>query len=180
MLVIPCAAPFAELTPMTEYDEYERLSMFFSNGGRAAGYISGGPETWTGVTWNSEGYVTAIAFEAVQGNINGTLVLRNFTALETLVINNASMIEINLSGCTALQTFNLSDNSYRQGTAVDFTGCSALVELYASDILDIDPTIFPNLEIFHYYDGTPQMFDFSAVPNLRELLLWGHPRGGRP
>lgn len=85
------------------------------------------PSTWTGVTWNSDGYVSEIDFSYKW--LDGNLDCSDFAGLTKLNVYGNSFTEINLDNDTNLISLDCSYNNLSE-SGITLTDCISLNELY--------------------------------------------------
>ncbi len=83
--------------------------------------------TWTGIIWNSSGHVTSIDLSYL--DLEGTLDLSDFTAIESVNLAGNKLTSIVLTDCDTLINLNVSANNL---TSLDVSDCTDLEALDCS------------------------------------------------
>lgn len=114
-----------------EYNAIEQTKLSslynYSNNANLLDWDITDPSSWTGITWNSSGNVTAIDLSSLE--LEGALDLSGFTALESVNASGNSFSSLDVSGCTALTALDVSGNNL---TSVDVSDCTDLETLDCS------------------------------------------------
>ena len=85
------------------------------------------PSTWTGITWNSSGNVTAIDLQYL--DLEGLLDLSDFSAIESVNLAGNKLTSIDLTDCDSLINLNVSSNNL---ASLDVSDCTELETLDCS------------------------------------------------
>ncbi len=127
--------PETEQVSVPEYPE-EEFESFASEGDALAafaeensslGWDLSNPEACEGLTFDSNGKVTAIKLNFV--DLHGVLNLGGFSELQSVSVSANYITAINLKGCVSLKYLDVSDNEL---TALNLSDCTALGELNCS------------------------------------------------
>jgi|GEM_PF-656714 len=113
------------------YNNYEssKLCSFYNqiNNSTLLDWDTTDQSTWTGITWNSSGNVTAIELPYL--DLEGTLDLSDFSSLESVNIAGNKLTSIDLTDCDSLINLNVSSNNL---TSLDVSDCTELETLDCS------------------------------------------------
>lgn len=126
------------------------------------------PSTWLGITWNSSGNVTAIELPYL--DLEGTLDLSDFSALESVNLAGNKLTSIDLTDCDSLINLNVSANNL---TSLDVSDCTELETLDCSfndlSTSGLDVSANTALTTLTCDDCGLTTLNVSALPALEEL-----------
>ena len=105
------------------------------------------PDSWDGITWDQDGYVTSVDLSYT--GLSGTLDLSGFNHLQSLSCAGNDLAEINVTGCEYLKSLDC---------------------YYNSDLAKLDLMNCINLQYLDCADGSLQSIDFSGCTALREII----------
>ena len=113
-------APLAAATP-AEFNDNDFQKLY------AAGLIGESGNTLKGeITWSTGASKRLVSLVVNSAELTGSLDLSGCTALEELNVSQNQLTELDVSGCTALTSLGCFDN---QLTKLDVSGCAALAFL---------------------------------------------------